>query len=161
MSELIATAWDAVKGEGDASYGASHGVLKAELKDRADAIIRTGSTNKELMGGDDLWSVYDRFEAKFKELHQAEVEASKHGEVVEGAEAPVAVVDDFAAPVPLDAAPAEGDVGNGESNTDEKPLNKMSRAELDEIASEEFGFNPSDYSNKEEIVAAIEEARNK
>lgn len=185
MSDLIAAAWDAVKGEGDASYGASHSVLKAELKDRADAIIKTGATNKSLMGGEDLWAVYDRFEAKFLELHKADAEASKHGDVpadaefvatIEGArlsaedagenaqekaEGDSRIINLSADGVDLNELDEDViiDISN-EGHADEKPLDKMSRAELDEIAEKEFGFNPSDFSNKAEIVEAIEQARN-
>lgn len=41
----------------------------------------------------------------------------------------------------------------------EKSLDKMTRAELDVIAEKELGLNPSDYSNKQEIVSAIEAKR--
>ncbi len=51
--------------------------------------------------------------------------------------------------------------GVSEVSKEEKPLGKMSREELDVIAKDEFGFNPSDYSNKAEIVAAIQDARAK
>ena len=79
------------------------------------------------------------FDEKVKELFEAEK-----------AEVPV--------PEPL----VETKTGeNSEVSKEEKPLGKMSREELDVIAKDEFGFNPSDYSNKAEIVAAIEDARAK
>lgn len=34
----IAKAWDLVKGQGDADFGAARGELKADLQERADAI---------------------------------------------------------------------------------------------------------------------------
>ncbi len=142
MSDLIAKAYEAVKGEGDPIFENVAATFKSDLAARADGVDRTGIVNTP-------------FEVKYKELKETEAkEAFENGEVGALGTLPAEVV-----------AETEGDetvkeTAKTEESDGEPSLNDLKRAELDEIAVKEFGFNPSDYSNKQEIKAAIEDARN-
>lgn len=144
---------------------------------------KTGSTNKELMGGNDEWTVFDRFEAEFKKLHDAEVEASKKGDVptkVRKAAKAIAVEPSDTTPVIVkdnefvDEFPATDDAVIDEGNTDDEDkieeekesLFGKTRDELDEIAVEcgaadSFEDSKERFSNMTALRAAIEEARSK
>lgn len=167
MSDNIAKAWDSVKSENDAPYDVARSELKEDLARRAESITKTGSTNYELMGGTGEKSVYDKFEDEFKRLRDAPDEEEglvldtnvvhtepaveeevlvvpvHEGEILAGGEKDIPVSDEPYA----------------DEQNDQRPLDKLKREELDKIAQDEFGFNPSDFSNKGEIVAAIEKAR--
>lgn len=182
--DKIQTAWDKVRGPDDAAYGAARGELKADLQERADSIRKTGSTNKELMGGNDEWTVFDRFEEEFKKLHQADVEASKHGDVPAEAEfvvksAPFEVQSSSNPVIIKDnvfesddkrglVQPATDDVRIDEGNDEEgkESLVGKTRDELDGIAVEcgaadSFEDSKERFSNMKDLRAAIEEARSK
>jgi hypothetical protein len=124
--KLVAEAWDAVKAADDASYGECREELKLDLRARADGIEKSGRTVGDLAEDGRDPGVFDNFEEKYRELFQKAKDP-----VVE------AVEEEAETPAP------------------NKPLGKLKRAELDELAAAK-GLDPAAYPNKAALVEALE-----